>query len=81
MPLADWRHHITVIAITLTRDPLTVRLTLSLTAAPCTEGVRWIVMKQPLTLSAVQLARLGQLMAPNARPVQPLHGRVVSESL
>ncbi len=35
MPLADWRHHITVIAITLTRDPLTVRLTLSLTAAPC----------------------------------------------
>lgn len=51
----------------------------SLTAPPCTEGVGWIVMKQPLTLSASQLARLKQLFPPNARPVQPLHGRVVTE--
>lgn len=52
----------------------------SLTAPPCTEGVLWIVMRQPLELSAAQLARLGQLIPPNARPVQPLHGRVVAES-
>jgi carbonic anhydrase len=52
----------------------------SLTAAPCTEGVRWLVMKQPLTISAAQLQRLGELFAPNARPVQPLHGRVVTET-
>ena len=52
----------------------------SLTAPPCTEGVLWLVMKQPLELSAAQLDRLGQLFAPNARPVQPLHGRVISES-
>ncbi len=52
----------------------------SLTAPPCTEGVLWIVMKQPLELSAAQLARLGQLFPANARPVQPLHDRVVTES-
>jgi carbonic anhydrase len=52
----------------------------SLTAPPCTEGVRWLVLKQPLELSAPQLARLAALFPHNARPVQPLHGRVVSES-
>ena len=51
----------------------------SLTAPPCTEGVRWLVMKQPLTLSAPQLARLRQLFPPNARPVQALNGRIVTE--
>ncbi|MEI8327468.1 MAG: carbonic anhydrase family protein [Betaproteobacteria bacterium] len=53
----------------------------SLTAPPCTEGVRWIVLKTPLELSAAQVARLKQLFPNNARPVQPLNGRVVSESL
>ena len=51
----------------------------SLTAPPCTEGVRWVVLKQPLTLSATQLARFKALFPPNARPVQALHGRVVTE--
>ena len=52
----------------------------SLTAPPCTEGVRWIVMKQPLELSAAQLARLSRLFPNNARPVQALHGRVVTQT-
>lgn len=52
----------------------------SLTSAPCTEGVDWIVLKQPVTLSAAQLARYRQRFADNARAVQPLHGRLVSES-
>ncbi len=52
----------------------------SLTAAPCTEGVDWIVMKQPLEVSAAQLARWRQRYADNMRPVQPLHQRVVLES-
>ena len=52
----------------------------SLTAAPCTEGVDWIVLKQPVTLSAAQLAHYRQRFADNARAVQPLHGRVVLES-
>ena len=50
------------------------------TAPPCTEGVRWLVMKQPLALSATQLATLQGLFPTNARPVQPLNGRTVQES-
>ncbi len=52
----------------------------SLTAPPCTEGVDWIVLQQPLELSAAQLARYRQRFADNARPVQPLNQRVVLES-
>jgi carbonic anhydrase len=52
----------------------------SLTSAPCTEGVDWIVLKQPVELSAAQLARYRERFADNARPVQPLHGRSVLES-
>lgn len=53
----------------------------SLTGPPCTEGINWRVMKQPLELSAGQLARYKAIFADNARPVQPLNGRVVRESL
>lgn len=52
----------------------------SLTAPPCTEGVRWLVLRQPLELSAAQLAQLKTLIPNNARPVQPLNGRQVLES-
>jgi carbonic anhydrase len=53
----------------------------SVTAPPCTEGVEWIVMKQALQLSSTQLARYRKRFADNARAVQPLHQRVVQESL
>ncbi len=52
----------------------------SLTAAPCTEGVQWLVMKQPLTLSAAQLQQWQQHFKDNMRAVNPLHGRAVFES-
>lgn len=51
------------------------------TAPPCTEGVRWMVMKRPLEVSAEQVKALGGLFPSNARAVQPLNGRVVQESL
>ncbi len=52
----------------------------SLTTPPCSEGVTWLVMKHPLTLSAAQLQKFKALMHhDNNRPVQPLHGRVVVE--
>ena len=52
----------------------------SLTAAPCTEGVEWLVMKQPLELSATQLASWQRHFKDNIRGVNPLHGRPVFES-
>lgn len=51
----------------------------SLTASPCTEGVTWLVMKQPLTLSGQQLTEWRARFADNMRAPQPLHGRVVQE--
>lgn len=53
----------------------------SLTTPPCTEGVRWLVLKQPVEMSAAQLAAVSKIVHSNARPVQPLNGRVVEESL
>jgi carbonic anhydrase len=52
----------------------------SLTAAPCTEGVTWLVMKQPLTVSSDQLAYWRTRFTDNIRPPQKLQGRVVQES-
>ena len=49
----------------------------SLTTPPCTEGVRWIVLKSPQTLSEPEIATFASLYPNNARPVQMLHGREV----
>ncbi len=56
------------------------RYTGSLTAPPCTEGVKWVVMQQPLELSSEQLATYRKRFADNARAVQPLDGRTVVEA-
>ena len=52
----------------------------SLTTPPCSEGVTWFVLKKPATLSKGEIARFGQAYPMNARPVQPLDGRVVHAS-
>jgi carbonic anhydrase len=50
----------------------------SLTTPPCSEGVRWQVLKQPLTLSRAQIQRFAALVhGRNDRPIQPLHARQV----
>lgn len=56
------------------------RYTGSVTGHPCTEGVDWIVLKQPLQLSPDQLSRYRARFADNARAVQPLYQRTVLES-
>ncbi|KQV46320.1 carbonate dehydratase [Pelomonas sp. Root1217] len=52
----------------------------SLTTPPCSEGVSWFVLKTPVQVSAEQIARFGHVYAMNARPVQPLNGRVIQVS-
>jgi carbonic anhydrase len=52
----------------------------SLTTPPCSEGVLWMVLKQPVTLSKAQFKLFTQLYPNNARPVQPINGRAVREA-
>jgi carbonic anhydrase len=52
----------------------------SLTTPPCSEGVRWFVLKAPATLSSAELATFAGIYPGNARPTQPLNGRTVLAS-
>jgi carbonic anhydrase len=52
----------------------------SLTTPPCSEGVLWMVLKQPVQLSKAQFRLFTQLYPNNARPVQPLNGRPVRDA-
>lgn len=49
----------------------------SLTTPPCSEGVRWFVIKEPQTISAEQTEKFEKAMGENNRPVQPLNARMV----
>ena len=51
----------------------------SLTEPPCTEGVLWLVMKQPVAVSPEQIAIFSRLYPRNARPVQATAGRLIKE--
>lgn len=53
----------------------------SLTTPPCSQGVHWMVLKTPITLSADQIKTFQRVFNKNARPIQPLFDRVVKESL
>ena len=50
----------------------------SLTTPPCSEGVEWYVLAEPIIISAEQLAQLKSFYSENARVPQDLNGRVVS---
>ena len=52
----------------------------SLTTPPCSEGVLWMVMKQPVQASAEQLGVFARLYPMNARPIQSASGRLIKES-
>ncbi|MFT3956948.1 MAG: carbonic anhydrase family protein [Piscinibacter sp.] len=52
----------------------------SLTTPPCSEGVLWMVMKQPVPISPDQIAVFSRLYPMNARPIQSASGRLIKES-
>ncbi len=49
----------------------------SLTTPPCSEGVNWYVLTQPITASMEQIKKFAALVGPNNRPVQPVNNRLV----
>lgn len=53
----------------------------SLTTPPCSEGVRWIVMEEPISFSSEQLDAFEGIHGETNRPVQPLEGRTVRVSM
>ncbi len=52
----------------------------SLTTPPCSEGVTWFVLRNPVPAAKGQFDAFGKLYTMNARPVQPLNGRVIKAS-
>lgn len=52
----------------------------SLTTPPCSEGVRWLLMKTPITASKEQISTFEKAINQrNNRPVQALNGRLIVE--
>ncbi len=50
----------------------------SLTTPPCSEGVRWFVLKEPVEASTAQIEKFHKLMGGDTnRPVQPVNARVI----
>ncbi len=52
----------------------------SLTTPPCSEGVHWYVLNEPIQASASQIGAFLALIHENARPVQAQHGRFLIRS-
>jgi carbonic anhydrase len=52
----------------------------SLTTPPCSEGVRWLVLHDSGTASKAQIEHFAEAVHHhNNRPLQPLHGRVITD--
>jgi carbonic anhydrase len=52
----------------------------SLTTPPCSEGVKWMVLRTPMTVSPAQVLKFQQIMGvANNRPLQPLNDRTITE--
>lgn len=61
----------------LPNDRKYVSYTGSLTTPPCSEGVSWNLLLEPIELSPEQIAFFESLYPYNARPIQSLNGRSI----
>jgi carbonic anhydrase len=52
----------------------------SFTTPPCTEDVLWLILQQPVELSAAQIAKFKAVIQGNNRPVQPRTGRALQRA-
>jgi carbonic anhydrase len=66
-------------AALLPADARTYRYSGSLTTPPGTEGVKWNLMLEPVTVSSSQLASFRRRYDGNNRPIQKLNGREIIE--
>jgi len=66
----------------LPKEKTYYRFSGSLTTPPCSEGVRWFVLKNYKEVSAVQIEKFVNVMMKgrNNRPVQPLNARKVMKN-
>lgn len=62
----------------LPNDNKVFRYSGSLTTPPCTEGVKWAVLKKPIKMSQEQIDTFGTIFPHNNRPVQPINDRIVT---
>ncbi|NQW19082.1 MAG: carbonic anhydrase family protein [Chloroflexi bacterium] len=65
----------------LPQDRRTFRYPGSLTTPPCSEGVSWLLMKTPVSLSQAQVDEFKEHYFFNARYTQPLNGREIFEDI
>ncbi|MBE0595335.1 MAG: carbonic anhydrase family protein, partial [Gemmatimonadales bacterium] len=52
----------------------------SLSTPPCTHGVIWMVMREPLRVPPSQVAIFARIHPMNVRPLQSLAGRIIKQS-
>ena len=61
----------------LPKDQTYTRFNGSLTTPPCSEGVSWFVMTNPIEVSEKQIAKFASVIGKDARPVQAINHRFV----
>ena len=64
----------------LPSDPSYYTFSGSLTTPPCSENVTWFVLEHPVTVTGEEIEQFARLYRHDARPTQPLYGRVVLKS-
>ncbi len=50
----------------------------SLTTPPCSEGVQWLVLRDPVQLSKEQIEAFSSRIGPNNRPTQQVNDRIIN---